>query len=506
VENFHQRVNELEFVASASAHDGTPIQAVADHMLVHEDSADHVAGLLAGDPYYVKSKLLTTLLDGLEPKPKPEEVSDVRLYKLVPEDRSPYQLRDTNHIFQLTSDLRRTLELRLGLQGPVVSPNHVVIPAPYDDSCPHGPPVPVPGQPELDSAVGKLHPQPVTVIDAGWQWSKEWGENPLGSHVAVQAQRLPTPDEVKSDGCHWQNGVKEQAGEQVKVDGNDRLLALAGHANFIAGRIRQIAPAAQVSVVNHNGSFLENPERAKSSRHPAHDPTVWDFPTESAVARSLCWVFSKAAREYMPIPKVVNLGFAFLPWSDAVANPPVDPGDGDVVSRIWWSAMQYVDFALEKEKLTRDDVMFVAPAGNQDSRLRRYPAALWKQDSLFDNVLGVASVRPGPNGGGPTRSDFSNYGDSEAGDDWVTCSAIGENVVSSFLRVRSALEDAKDDTVYDFTVTGLASWNGTSFAAPRVAGGIADLLSRGESENARQAWEQLSLQGRRYPDLGIVFV
>ena len=51
---------------------------------------------------------------------------------------------------------------------------------------------------------------------------------------------------------------------------------------------------------------------------------------------------------------------------------------------------------------------------------------------------------------------------------------------------------------------GWASWSGTSFAAPKVAGVVAQEMYL-NGGTAQQAWKRLSDYHRyRYPDLGIV--
>src|SRR5262249_58186021 len=117
----------------------------------------------------------------------------------------------------------------------VVSPNNILIPAPAGDSCPYGAPSPVEGDWELPTA--KNPRQDIAVIDSGWQWdAQNWTRNPLIGHATAHAaERLPTSREATEAGPHWQPGVGEAPG--ARDPKLNRLLALAGHANFIAGVI-----------------------------------------------------------------------------------------------------------------------------------------------------------------------------------------------------------------------------------------------------------------------------
>src|SRR5262249_47771268 len=152
--------------------------------------------------------------------------------------------------------------------------------------------------------------------------------------------------------------------------------------------------------------------------------------------------------------KVINLGFSFLPRDE--------PPDHDVVSCIWERTFQYIG----------KEVLVVCPAGNQDSALRRYPAALpMKNPVLYGNVIGVGSIDdpgvvsvPSPGYTLVKSKEFTNHG--VGGDKWVKCSAVGSNVISSFLDVDMPLEDCDDASSRDFTANAWAVWNGTSFATP----------------------------------------
>ncbi|WP_242886801.1 S8 family peptidase [Actinomadura litoris] len=118
----------------------------------------------------------------------------------------------------------------------------------------------------------------------------------------------------------------------------------------------------------------------------------------------------------------------------------------------------------------------VACAGNAASDRPFWPAALGP-------VVGVAALD------GADRARFSNYGW------WVDACAQGVNVTSSYVDF--------DGRAADFH--GYASWSGTSFAAPAVAGRIAGLAAR-EDLDAVSAADRVLDPARRLtlPDLGVI--
>ena len=220
----------------------------------------------------------------------------------------------------------------------------------------------------------------------------------------------------------WQQGTPDV----LDVNQNGRLDALAGHANFVAGIVAQHCDAA-ITIWNHNGGFF---------------PTSDNVPTEAAVCRSILM-----AHQETPA-KVIVVGFAFA------------------------SLDHFVHHMWDATKL--GDTIVVVPAGNQDSNHWRYPGALnGRYPGRYPNIVTVASHDAND---AMTKSDFSNFGP------WVTCSAVGRDVKSTFLRVNMAVEDDEDTDYpqYDFTANAWAQWSGTSFSSPKVAGAIcAELAESG---------------------------
>jgi hypothetical protein len=91
----------------------------------------------------------------------------------------------------------------------------------------------------------------------------------------------------------------------------------------------------------------------------------------------------------------------------------------------------------------------VACAGNNNSEREFWPGSL-------KEVVAVGAL----DASGGCRCGFSNYGW------WVDACTVGEHVTSTFLEFTQA-----DGVRFD----GFATWSGTSFAAPQVAGAVAQI-------------------------------
>jgi subtilisin family serine protease len=127
----------------------------------------------------------------------------------------------------------------------------------------------------------------------------------------------------------------------------------------------------------------------------------------------------------------------------------------------------------------------VACAGNHASDRPFWPAAL-KQ------VIAVAALD------GDERAWFSDHGW------WVDASAPGTGITSCFVSFDGPRPPVRGIDPDAFA--GYATWSGTSFAAPAVAGMVA-ALSAAEGVSARVAAARLlDPAGRRVtPDLGVIF-
>ncbi len=348
--------------------------------------------------------------------------------------------------------LRRELpdELR-----PMIAPNHVLVPCGRTHECPWGPP-------EEHSAVtlpARVSPAvEVVVIDSGFIMASPVAT--VVTNVSFGEWLVQVPAAAAAAAYEWQPGTEAPPGAVSPLDqnGNGMLDALAGHANFVVGVVAQGCEYAELSVESLSSSVIDN------------DTSIPGFVTEAEVARAW-W-------EHRNAP-IANIGFAFA----TLPNQPLAvDSDPNVVNGPPSWALQVVMNAIGN---TEEHVV-VAPAGNQNCTVPQYPAAF---SLTHQNVAGVGSVDASGN-----RSTFSNHGP------WVNCCTTGEDVASAFVdRWHGQTEEAELDPAVPphplKTFAGWASWNGTSFAAPKVAAAIAELVATGTANSPGDAWEQLQAGG-----------
>ncbi len=208
----------------------------------------------------------------------------------------------------------------------------------------------------------------------------------------------------------------------------------AGHGTFIAGLLRQACPEAEIVALAVMGSEGIVPE--------------------TTLTDALSAVVQKQ-REQPGWADVLVLSLGYYS----------EDADEQYNARI-------KDILLD---LGRAGVAVFCAAGNDATARPSYPAAFATDAAFVDDpaVVPLSSVAAlNPNG---SVASFSNYGD------WVTSFALGVNVVSAIpidadgsqlapyliaepgLRSRSAIDP-------DNFRSGFASWSGTSFAAPILAG------------------------------------
>ena len=106
-----------------------------------------------------------------------------------------------------------------------------------------------------------------------------------------------------------------------------------------------------------------------------------------------------------------------------------------------------------------DDAVVVAAAGNEGTSQPMYPAAL-------KGVVAVGAVESSGSGHAP----FSNFGP------WVDCCARGVDVFGPYVTGRGGPVAGAPAAVF---FDGWATWSGTSFATPYVAGLIARAIAGG---------------------------
>jgi subtilisin family serine protease len=131
------------------------------------------------------------------------------------------------------------------------------------------------------------------------------------------------------------------------------------------------------------------------------------------------------------------------------------------------------------------DSAVVAAAGNNSSTRLMWPAALTR-------VIAVGAL----DRAAKARAPFSNHGW------WVDSSAPGVDVLSSFVEFQEAGPAQPGRTPQTFK--RWATWSGTSFAAPKVAGEIAALKTTARLPSARAAAQQLLATPSWLPDLGVL--
>jgi subtilisin family serine protease len=131
------------------------------------------------------------------------------------------------------------------------------------------------------------------------------------------------------------------------------------------------------------------------------------------------------------------------------------------------------------------DSVVVAAAGNNSSTRLMWPGALKR-------VIAVGAL----DRSGKARAPFSNHGW------WVDCSTPGVDVLSSFVEFDEAGPAQPGRAPQAFR--RWATWSGTSFAAPKVAGEIAALKTTARLPSARAAAQQLLSAPAWLPDLGVL--
>jgi hypothetical protein len=302
---------------------------------------------------------------------------------------------------------------------PAISPNHVAILSPHPDGCPAAPPHPAPSPsgPFVEPC-GPGGRASVVVLDSGFIEANGVGVELDGRVTSVAGRWLDTVT------GSWQ--VDPPDGLYTDADG--KLDGIVGHGTFIAGLIAHICPEAQITVVGQRDQ-----EISIEGLNPGEQCLL--FATEAAIAHSML-VYCDT--------DVIQCGFSFPTLDDHPSIPFV-------------AAMQ----VLTSPAAPREGVAVVAPAGNEQSRRRYWPAAL-------PDVIGVAST----NRRGNRRAYFSNWGE------WCDCCTRGQDVFSTFIYWDGLIEG--EPNIEHFA--GWARWDGTSFAAPKVSAKIAWLVAASDAQ------------------------
>lgn len=219
-----------------------------------------------------------------------------------------------------------------------------------------------------------------------------------------------------------------------------RLDAGAGHGAFVSGVVQQVAPDAEIRI-----------RRVLDTDGITSDLDVADD-MRAAVADGA---------------EILNMS---LGTETLDGRPPA--ALLDVVSELADS---------------HPDVLIVCAAGNGASSERVWPAAFARD---FPNVVAVAALDP--NG---EQAPWSSHGD------WITCSAIGEGVVSTYVQGQEDGDLTEDPYPDTYGPDAWATWSGTSFAAPQITGAIVRIC--GETGlSPRTALRNLLARGTSIPGFG----
>ncbi|MFJ9742130.1 S8/S53 family peptidase [Streptomyces sp. NPDC101166] len=273
-------------------------------------------------------------------------------------------------------------------------------------------------------------------------------------------------------------GRTEGDAQIQETDPDGVLQQYVGHGTFIAGLVAAVAPDTHVTVrntLNDAGAILE-----------------YDFGDR---------LFD--AVEQGGWPDIVSL-------SAGTSNGRVDG---------------LLGVAAFMDELRDRHTLLVAAAGNNASATPFWPAAYAALPEYADAVLSVGALR----GDGEFGACFSNHGP------WVRVYAPGERLVSALTgfdrpvpyvyqhstydvcrygfgysctcqsprhtgvlsETRAATEGKPDQVMFE----GLASWSGTSFATPLVAGLVAAHMKAHQETDPRAAARQLLASGAEFAEV-----
>lgn len=227
----------------------------------------------------------------------------------------------------------------------------------------------------------------------------------------------------------WLSNVSGQPGGP-QADGHNR-----GHGTFVGGVVATMAPDAEVRVWP---ALLTSGGQISSDLGPILDQVLQTG------------------------PDIISLS----------AGTTLAPGEDP--------ARELLGLEVFREYLAKTDTLLVCAAGNDAQDVGFYPAGLPHPEIVAVGALDDDDA---------TAAGYSNYGS------WVDVWARGTDVVNGYPNGRYDYEDIDPDTPGDqpghvvFT-NWLASWSGTSFATPLVAGLVAARMAWSH-EKPREAWAAL---------------
>lgn len=256
----------------------------------------------------------------------------------------------------------------------------------------------------------------------------DWSTDPADRKVTVAVIDTDFHQSVVKQHA-WLRKVSGKPGGP-KAEGHYR-----GHGTFVAGVVATMAPDADVHVYP---ALLTSGGQIASDLGPVLDTVL------------------------QTRPDIISLS----------AGTTLAPGEDPVTALL--------GLQVFREYLSATDTLLVCAAGNDAQDEGFYPAGF-----DYPEIVAVGALEDDD----ATRAGYSNYGD------WVDVWARGTDLVNGYPNGRYDYADIDPDTPGDqpghvvFT-NGLASWSGTSFATPLVAGLVAARMAW-SNEKPRQAWAAL---------------
>ena len=280
----------------------------------------------------------------------------------------------------------------------------------------------------------------------GERWSRP--EQAIGGpRVVVIDNGLSA--EQRTDG--WLQGLARTDNLDLLdvVPRDDFLDRGAGHGTFVCGIVQQVAPGVDLDV-----------RRALDTEGVGEDVEIGEQIVRAAEDGA----------------EIINLSLGlFTPDG----KPP-------------FALLDAVGDAIEVARRRGTHLLLVCAAGNSGDDRRCWPAAFSGQSYFPDHVVSVAALRL-------DYRDETQVIDARwsTRGDWVTCSTLGQGVVSTYVMGTESREyDPQGPET--FGSDAWATWSGTSFAAPQVTGAIVRTMQEDpDILTAKDAFEELKGHGQQ---------
>jgi len=271
----------------------------------------------------------------------------------------------------------------------------------------------------------------------GGTWPMVGTELPDGPLVVVIDNGVSA--EQRTDG--WLNGLARTDNlDLLDVVPVDAYLDLgAGHGTFTTGVVQQLTSRARLDV-----------------RRALDTEGIGD---EVEIGRAIVRAASDGA-------EIINLSLGMITPDD---KPPL-------------ALETAVRKAIDVASTTHNHhLLLVCAAGNYGNDRPCWPAAFSGIDEFARHVVSVAALRLAYDDDQEVvGAEWSTHAK------WVTCSTLGQGVVSTYVMGRESPTSDKLDPD-TFGLSSWATWSGTSFAAPQVVGAIVRTMQDGAYKSAREA-------------------